>query len=110
MSVNLGFSYIGFLFLLMLMIPNLIWTKYQPVGYDSANENKILLLFERAGQVLTTCCALIFTDLNLRKWSVLLAIYGKVIWLMIAVIILGIGHIGIHIQHSREIKSNSKQQ
>jgi len=33
----------------------------------------------------------------------LLSIYGKVIWLTIAVIILGIGHIGIHIQHRESI-------
>lgn len=29
----------------------------------------------------------------------LLGVYGKVIWLMIAAVILGIGHIGIHLQH-----------
>jgi hypothetical protein len=29
----------------------------------------------------------------------LLGIYGKVIWLIASVIVLGIGHIGIHIQH-----------
>ncbi len=34
----------------------------------------------------------------------LLSVYGRVIWLAIAAIILGIGHIGIHYQHSREIK------
>ena len=34
----------------------------------------------------------------------LLGIYGKVIWLMISVTILGIGHIGIHLQHYKEIK------
>lgn len=34
----------------------------------------------------------------------LLGIYGKVIWLIIAAIILGIGHIGIHIQHNKETK------
>lgn len=28
-----------------------------------------------------------------------LGIYGKVIWLIISAVILGIGHIGIHIQH-----------
>lgn len=33
----------------------------------------------------------------------LLGIYGKVIWLIVSVIILGIGHIGIHLQHRREI-------
>lgn len=34
----------------------------------------------------------------------LLGIYGKVIWLIVAVILLGVGHIGIHMQHSKEIK------
>ena len=153
---NLGFSYIGLIFLMMLTIPNLIWTKHQPKEYDSQNENKILLIFERIGQVLVTCTALIFSDLNLRSWStwtlwlvaagvlmlmyeiwwiryfksskalkdfyssfcgvpvagatlpvvafLLLGVYGKAIWLLIAVVILGIGHIGIHLQHSKEIK------
>ena len=33
----------------------------------------------------------------------LLAIYGRVIWLMISVTLLGIGHIGIHLQHRKNI-------
>ena len=33
----------------------------------------------------------------------LLAVYGKNIFLGIAVIILGIGHIGIHLNHQKEI-------
>lgn len=33
----------------------------------------------------------------------LLGIYGKVILLSVSAIILGIGHIGIHMQHSKEI-------
>jgi len=149
-----GFSYIGLIFLLMLMVPNLIWTKHRPKGYDAQNENKVLLLFERVGQVLVTVTALIFSDFNLRPWSAwtlwliaaavlmllyecwwtryfksqqtlrdfyssfcgvpvagatlpvaaffLLGIYGKVAWLLISVVILGIGHIGIHLQHRRE--------
>lgn len=32
----------------------------------------------------------------------LLGIYGKVIWMLIAIAILGIGHIGIHLQHRKE--------
>lgn len=35
---------------------------------------------------------------------ILLGIYGKVIWLIIATAILGVGHIGIHLQHSAEMK------
>ena len=34
----------------------------------------------------------------------LLGIYGRVIWMLIAVAILGIGHIGIHLQHYRELQ------
>jgi len=34
----------------------------------------------------------------------LLGIYGKVIWLIISSVVLGIGHIGIHLQHIRALK------
>ena len=154
---HFGFSYIGLIFLMLLFVPNIIWTRKKPQGYISENENKVLLLFERAGEVLTTVLALIFDDFNLHSWSnwtwwlitafvlmllyelwwiryfqseqklsdfyssflavplagatlpvisfFLLGIYGKVIWLIIATIILGIGHIGIHMQHSKELKS-----
>ena len=147
---HLGFSYIGLIFLLMLMVPNLIWTKKQPQGYSAENEDKVLLFLERIGQVLTTCCS----DFNLQKWSkwsiwflvalvlmifyemwwiryfrsdrtlldfyssflgvpvagatlpvcafFLLGVYGKVVFMLIASTILGIGHIGIHLQHRKE--------
>lgn len=153
---HFGFSYIGLIFLLMLTVPNLIWTKNRPTGYDYHNENKILSAFEKIGQVCVTTSALVFSDFNLHKWSLwsiwlvaasvfmlfyelwwiryfkskkelsdfyssfmgvpvagatlpvaaflLLGIYGRVICLIISVIILGIGHIGIHIQHFKEIK------
>ncbi|MCH5325354.1 MAG: hypothetical protein J1E39_09070 [Eubacterium sp.] len=157
---HFGFSYIGLIFLLMLFIPNIIWAKNQPQGYTAENENKLLLVFERAGEALTSGCALIFSDFNLNGWTVwcwwliaafalmllyelwwiryfrserrqedfyssilgvplagatlpvaaffLLGVYGKVIWMLIASVILGIGHIGIHIQHSKEIKDKSR--
>lgn len=152
---HFGFSYVGLVFMIMLLIPNLIWTKKQPQGYSAANENKLFVVLERVGEVLTTCCVLIFSDFNLQgmsKWSLwlaaafvlmvmyevwwvryfkserkladfyssflgvpvagatlpviaffLLGIYGKVIWMLIACMILGIGHIGIHLQHRNEI-------
>ena len=153
---HIGFSYVGLIFLLLLVLPNLMWTRNQPQGYDSKSENKILLFFERMGEILTTCCALFFSDFNLRGWSAwswwliaasvlmimyevwwgryfaskhtladfyssflripvagatlpviaffLLGIYGKVIWMILACVILGIGHIGIHLQHRKEIQ------
>jgi hypothetical protein len=150
---NLGFSYIGLVFLLMLILPNLIWARSQPQNYDSSDESKILSAFERVGQVLVTASALIFSDFNphqISLWELwllaavaamilyecwwiryfksernlkdlsssfcgvpvagatlpvlaffLLGVYGKVIWLIIAVVIFGTGHIGIHLQHKK---------
>ena len=157
MNINFGFSYIGLVFLLMLMIPNIIWSKNKPKEYEKyvKNENKVLLLFERIGEMLVTCISLIFSDFNINKisnWSsilliafilmilyeiywiryfksnktmkdmyssllgipvagatlpvfafFLLGIYGKNIFLIMATIILGIGHIGIHLNHRKEV-------
>lgn len=152
-----GFSYIGLLFLLMLFIPNIIWSKRMPQGYTSKKENKILLFCERLGEGLTCCCSLVFSDFNIHKWTTwslwliaafilmimyeawwvryfrserklsdfyssffgiplagatlpviaffMLGIYGKVVGMLIATLILGIGHIGIHIQHKKSIDS-----
>ena len=66
---HLGFSYVGLIYLLMLWIPNIIWSKNKPIDYDTAIENKILLLFERAGQVCCTCSILIFSDFNIAAFS-----------------------------------------
>ena len=70
--MNIGFSYIGLIFLLMLVIPNIIWSKAKPKKYEACakNENKVLLVFERVGEILVTCIALIFTDFNITEWSV----------------------------------------
>lgn len=154
---HLGFSYTGAIILMILFIPNIIWAQHKPEGYSFANENRLLLVFERTGEVLTTTCALIFDDFNLHTWTpwtwwliatmvlmmvyllwwvryfttgqtlngfyrsllgipvpgavlpvaafFLLGIYGKVIWMLISAVILGIGHIGIHIQHKRELNT-----
>ncbi|MCI8617444.1 MAG: hypothetical protein HFJ60_04280 [Clostridia bacterium] len=158
MDIHFGFSYIGFIFLLMLMIPNIIWNKNQPKNYGKyvKNENKVLLIFERIGEMLVTCISLIFSDFNINKisnWTIilliafilmilyeiywiryfksnktmkdmyssllkipvagatlpvvaflLLGIYGKNIFLIISTIILGIGHIGIHLNHKKELE------
>ena len=156
--MHFGFSYVGLIFLVMLIVPNLFWTKNQPKDYVKyvGNENRGLLMFERIGEVLTSVLCLIFSDFNIGTnvaWYIflltaillmvlyeiywiryfksnksmsdfyssflgipvagatlpvmafgLLAIYGKNIFLGIAVIILGIGHIGIHLNHQKEIK------
>lgn len=156
--MNFGFSYVGPIYLLMLFIPNILWSKNKPKDYEKyvVNENKILLMFERIGEVLVSCFVLIFSDYNINEitlWSLwllvsfvfmilyeiywvryfksqrllkdfysslfgipvagatlpvfaflLLGIYGKNIFLIISAIILGIGHIGIHINHYNEIK------
>lgn len=156
---HFGFSYMGLLFLLMLFIPNILWTKHKPKDYEqyAGNENRILLLFERTGEILVSGIVLIFSDFNLREpdlWSVwlalavaamllyegywfryfhsrqemadfyssflgipvagaslpvaaffLLGIYGGNFLLIVATIVLGIGHIGIHLAHRREVSA-----
>ena len=66
--MNFGFSYIGLIFLLMLMIPNIIWSKNQPKDYEKyvKNENKVLLIFERIGEICNTFLVLIFKGFNIN--------------------------------------------
>ncbi|MDD4124553.1 MAG: hypothetical protein PHW77_02320 [Eubacteriales bacterium] len=157
---HIGFSYIGMIYLIMLFIPNLLWIRHKPKGYDTTHESKALRRIERAGQFLVTCSALVFSDFNITAWSLwscwlivsaglmvlyeiwwiryfrsektledfysgiigipfagatlpviaflLLGIYGRVIWLIVSVVLLGIGHIGIHLQHKRRIPKTKK--
>ena len=155
--MHFGFSYIGLLWLLMLYIPNLLWTKRQPANYATCakTENRVLLALERVGEVLVTGAAVFFADFNprfpLSPWSLwlggslllmllyevywiryfrsrrtmrdfyrsllgvpvpgaflpvlaflLLSVYGGNIVLLISTLILGVGHIGIHVGHLRE--------
>lgn len=159
MDLHFGFSYVGLFYIVMLMVPNIIWAKFKPKDYEkyAPNENKVLAAFERTGEVLVTTLALIFSDFNFHPgtftdpWSLFLAasfilmvmyelywiryfksertmkdqyrsfcgvpvagatlpvaaflllgIYGKNIFLVISVIILGIGHIGIHLAHKKD--------
>ena len=53
--------------LLMLFIPNMIWAKNPPEGYTTEDENKVLAIIERIGEVLCTCCSLIFTEFNISR-------------------------------------------
>lgn len=159
--MQLGFSYVGLIYLMMLLLPNIIWTKHQPRDYEKYvnNENKILLIMERSGEILVSCTVLVFSDFNIKPWSnrswwlvislifmvlyeiywvqyfksektmrdfyrsllgipvagatlpvaafILLAVYGKNVILAIAVLILGIGHIGIHFMHKREVNGEA---
>ncbi len=42
---HLGFSYTGLLYLLMLYIPNIIWTKYKPKGYEAYVKDRTTINF-----------------------------------------------------------------
>ena len=158
--MNFGFSYVGLIWLIMLFVPNMIWTKNQPKGYEEyvVNENKFFLLFERVGEFTVSPLALIFSDFNIRGFDLwglvllvsflcmvlyeifwiryfksektmedfyssilgvpvagatlpviaffLLGVYGKNIPMLVASVILGIGHIGIHLAHRKEVLGN----
>lgn len=155
--MQFGFSYVGLVYLLMLMVPNIIWSRCRPEGYDgyAAGEDRRLLILERVGEAAVSVTVLIFSDFNIRTdspWSIwlaasfaamvlyelywlryfrsgrtmedmygpflgipvagaslpvaafaLLAVYGLNPILGIAVLVLGIGHIGIHLNHLREL-------
>lgn len=159
---HFGFSYIGLIYLLMLFIPNIIWTKHKPKDYEqyAQRENKVLQMIERIGQAFVSGLVLIFSDFNIRLHSLwciwllisfalmllyevywvqyfrseknmsdyyksicgipvagatlpvcaffLLGIYGSNAFLLVAVVILGIGHIGIHLQYRNEILGKPK--
>lgn len=67
----LGFSYVGVIYLIMVFLPNILWTKHQPEGYQTyvKNERRFHLIMERTGEMLVTATAVIFSDFNLRKWT-----------------------------------------
>ena len=70
---NFGFSYVGLIYLLLLWVPNILWARRLPEGYDPSGESKTLLVLERAGQVLCTAAMLLFSDTNPRGWEPRLA-------------------------------------
>ena len=161
--MSLGFSYIGLIWLLMLFIPNLIWTKNKPKDYEDyvKKESRVLLVFERVGQLIVTPVALMFSDFNfkgLNFWCgvlavsflcmvlyevfwmryfrsektmrdyyrsilgipvagatlpviafFLLGIYGGNALMLVGTLILGVGHIGIHLRHRREVYGSQEK-
>lgn len=161
--MQFGFSIVGVVFLAMLFIPNIRWAKNQPLGYEeiSRRENKVLLTFERIGQALATCSAVVFVcpqgfSLPWLLWllaAFLLMLLYEVAWAryfkggekldgmyqslgpipvpiaslpvaalvllgiwcqspiaVIAALILGIGHIGIHLGHLHELTDGELEQ
>jgi len=153
-----GLSYVGLAYLVALWVPNAIWARQHPAWHDPSGENRVLLVFERVGQVLCTAAILIFCDTNphgIEPWLgwfvasvllmilyllfwvryftgahtmhdfyrpllgvplpgatlpiaafLLLGIYGRLVWLIVAAVILGIGHIGIHLDHYRRTQAS----
>ena len=70
--MKFGFSYVGLIWYVLLLIPNLIWTKHKPKDYEEyvVKENKILLALERTGQFIITPVAIFFSDFNLfLSWA-----------------------------------------
>ena len=59
----------GAAFLLALMVPNLLWIRRKPQGYDPSREDRRLTLLERVGQVWVTCGALLSPGIRPGAWS-----------------------------------------
>ena len=169
---QIGVSVTGILFLIMLFVPNILWAHgRQPEGYEqyAKNENRILLVFERVGEVSATCLLPIFASTNphIKKlpegvffeWKsillltafvlmlfyegfwiryfrssktmkdyyasfagfpvagaslpvialFLLGLYAQNLLLMASSVILGTGHLGIHLAHKKEALINDPE-
>lgn len=161
---RLGFSLIGFIFLLCLFVPNILFALREPAWQVQIAETEpaALLLPERIGQVLTVALVLLNKDLRLpsvrtpQAWwliaaavlmtlylaawirffaggrqqadfygsflgiplplavlpvaaAVLLGVYARSFWLILAAVILGFGHIGLHALHCRALRSGGLQ-
>lgn len=162
MKIDFGFSWIGCSIVLLLLIPNIIWSKYSPQGYNAyvKQENITLRILERLGEIAIICLLLISQNFHIQGidihisllvlayvfmmcyeicWIryfkskrtmldfyrsflripiplailpigafVMLGLYGRHLYFIIATIGFGIGHIGIHLQHYQQIKENIK--
>ena len=147
-------SGLGAAFLAALLVPNLLWIRRKPRGYDPSREDRRLTLLERVGQAWVTCGALLSPGIVWRAWDgwswwlagaaalmalyelwwvryfrsprtmadftagllgvpvagatlpvaafCLLGIYGRAWWMLPGVVILGAGHIGIHLRYRKE--------
>lgn len=155
--MEFGFSWVGVAFLLMLFVPNIIWSRNMPLGYDvlARSENRALLAFERVGEVMACVTAVVFVCPQgfSPPWvlwllvSLLLMLLYEAAWVrffkdgsnlatmyaplgiipvplaslpvlallllgvwclspftVAAAVILGIGHIGIHASHARQLR------
>jgi hypothetical protein len=64
-----SFSVTGFLFLCGLFVPNILYGFYPPTDQPKVRENRLLLISERAGQVLCTLFLLTGGDFPARELS-----------------------------------------
>ena len=121
MTGTLGFSRVGLAFLLALLAPNLLWRRCKPRNYDPSGENRILLMvlyelwwlrYFRSERTMADFTASLLgipvagASLPVAAFF-LLGVYGRVIWMPLGAAALGIGHIGIHLCHRREISKES---
>lgn len=153
---QLGFSPVGAVALLAVLVPNLLWARYAvPDGYDASGESRVLRALERVGQVLVVASLLLFTDttpgggspwswwlvaaaavvvLLLACWvryfrsahtmrdfyrpflgvpvplavlpvtaSGLLGVHGRLLPLVVGALVMGVGHLGIHLRHAAAV-------
>lgn len=80
--MTFGFSYIGLIFVILLIIPNLLCIKHLPKQNNKKKENIILLVCEKLGQALILILPLIFINFNISSFNV------WTIWLLFAFITL----------------------
>lgn len=75
----------------------------------------MLAVFEGVGQIMVTYTAVLFSDFNIQLEFprilllvvsfLMLGLYGRNMWMILLVLILGGGHIGIHREHYKEAEN-----
>jgi hypothetical protein len=78
----------------LMLVYEGFWTRYFRGGHTLRDFYRPFFGVPAPGAVLPVTAVL------------LLGIYGRLIWLIIASVILGVGHIGIHIGHIKKIKND----
>jgi hypothetical protein len=78
--MNFEFSFVALLLLIMLFVPNILWSRYPPKDYEkySKNENKLFLTLERLGEILVTVFSL-FCGVKFSSNPILIIIFASMI-------------------------------
>lgn len=83
--MEFGFSWVGVIFLLMLFVPNIIWSRNRPLVYDALahSESPVLLALERIGEVAACVTVVVFVCPQGFSMPWLLWLFGALLLMLL---------------------------